>query len=56
MEAKALKDTLADKTAEEFEKFYNTVGEMEADFLVNKVACRIAVLRVNPHKDRLTKV
>ena len=56
MKAKALVDTLGDKIAEEFEKFYNTVGEVEADFLVNKVASRIAVLRVKPHKDSLTKV
>ena len=56
MEAKSLEDTLGDKIAEEFETFYNTVGEVEADFLVNKVASRIAVLRVKPHKERQTKV
>ena len=56
MEAKALVDTLGDKIAKEVETFYNTVGEVEAKVLVNKVCSRIAVLTVKPHEDRLTKV
>ena len=49
-------DTLGDIIAEEVETFYNTVGEVEAEVLVNKVGSRLAVLRVKQHKDRLTKV
>ena len=56
MEAKALVDTLRDKKADQVQTFYNTVGEVKAEVLVIKVDSRIAVLRVKPHEDRLTKV
>ena len=56
MEAKALVDTLRDKIAVQVQTFYNTVGEVKAEVLVIKVHSRIPVLRVKPHKDRLTKV
>ena len=56
MEAKALVDTLGDKIADKVQTFYNTVGEVKAEVLVIKVDSRIAVLRVKPHEDRVTKV
>ena len=56
MEAKALVETLGDKIADQVQTFYNTVGEVKAEVLVIKVDSRIAVLRVKPHEDRLTKV
>ena len=37
---------LTDRIAREVETFYNTVGEVEGDLMANKVAPRIAVLRV----------
>ena len=55
MEANALVDTLADRIANQVQKFYNTVGEVIAGVLVFKVASRIAVLRGKPHEDMLTK-
>ena len=51
MEANALVDTLADKIANQVQKFYNTVGEVKAEVLVFKVASRIAVLSGKPHED-----
>ena len=55
MEANALVDTLADKIANQVQKFYNTVGEMKAEVLVFKVASSIAVLSGKPNEDMLTK-
>ena len=43
---KAVVDTLKDRIAEKVKTFYNTVGKVEAELLVNKVANRIAVIRV----------
>ena len=43
---KAVVDTLKDKIAEKVKTSYNTVGKVEAELLVNKVANRIAVIRV----------
>jgi len=56
VEAKELKDTLRDGIAQEVETFYNTVGELEAEVLVNKVANKIAVLRGKTLGHKLTKV
>ena len=55
MEANALVDTLADRIANQVQKFYNTVGEVKAEVLFFKVALRIAVLTGKPHEDMLTK-
>ena len=43
---KAVVDTLKDQIAEKVKTCYNTVGKVEAELLVNKVANRIAVIRV----------
>ena len=43
---KAVVDTLKDRIAEKVKTSYNTVGKVEAELLVNKVANRIAVIRV----------
>ena len=55
MEANALIDTLADKIANQVQKFYNTVGEVKAEILFFKVTSRIAVLSNKPHENMLTK-
>ena len=39
-------DTLKDRIAEKVKTSYNTVGKVEAELLVNKVANRIAIIRV----------
>ena len=46
VQAKAVVDTLKDKIAEKVKTSYNTVGKVEAELLVNKVANKIAVIRV----------
>ena len=56
MEAKAIVDTLRDRIAEEVKTFYNTVGEVEGEVLVNKVAPRLAMVRVKTLRDKLTEV
>ena len=56
MEAKAIVDTLRDRIAEEVKTFYDTVGEMEGEVLVNKVAPRIAMVTVKTLRDKLTEV
>ena len=56
MQAKALVDTLGDRIAEEVEIFYKTVGWVEAEVLVKKVALRIAVVRVETLGDKLKEV
>ena len=43
---KAVVDTLKDRIAEKVKTSYNTVGKVEAELLVTKVANRIAVIRV----------
>ena len=43
---KAVVDTLKDRIAEKVKTSYNTVGKVEAELLVNKVANSIAVIRV----------
>ena len=43
---KAVVDTLKDRIAEKVKTSYNTVGKVEAELLVNKVANMIAVIRV----------
>ena len=43
MKAKALVETLWHRTEEKVETLYNTVGEVEGDVLVNKVARRLAL-------------
>ena len=49
-------DTLKDRIPEKVKTFYNTVGGAEAELLVNKVANRIAVIRVKTLKQKLTEV
>ena len=56
MEVEAVVDILRDSIAEEVETFYNTVGEVEAELLVNKVAPRIAVVRCKTLRHKLTEV
>lgn len=46
MKAKAQVDTLWHRIEEEVGTLYNTVGEVEAEVLVNKVARRLALLRL----------
>ena len=46
VQAKAAVDTLKDRIAEKVKTSYNTVGKVEAELLVNKVATRIAVIRL----------
>ena len=41
-----LVDTVRDNSGKKVQTFYNTLGEVEANVLVNKVATRIAVQRV----------
>ena len=48
-------DTLKDRIAEKVETFYNTVGEVEAEPLVNKVSNRMAVIRVKTLGQKLTE-
>ena len=49
-------DTLKDRIAEKVKTFYNTMGEAKAELLVNKVANRIAVIRVKTLGENLTEV
>lgn len=56
VQAKALVDTLKERIVEKVEIFYNTVGEVEAEPLVNKMANRIAVIRVKTLGQKLIKV
>ena len=56
MQAKALVDTLKDRIAEEVKTFYNTVGQVEAEVLVNKFTPIIAVQRVKTLGHKLTEV
>ena len=56
VQAKALVDTLKERIVEKVEIFYNTVGEVKAEPLVNKMANRIAVIRVKTLGQKLIKV
>ena len=49
-------DKLQDRIAEKVKTFYKTLGEAEAELLVNKVANRIAVIRVKTLAEKLTEV
>lgn len=49
-------DTLAEEIAKEVKTFYSTVGEVDAEVLLNKVASSKAVVRVSTLADKLTKV
>ena len=49
-------DTLKDRIAEKVKTFYKTVGKAEAELLVNKVANRIAVIRVKTLAEKLTEL
>ena len=49
-------DTLKDKIAEKVKTFYKTVGEADAELQVNKVANRIAVIRVKTLGEKLTEL
>ena len=52
---KAVVDTLKDRIAEKVKTSYNTVGKVEAELLVNKVANRIAVIRVKILAQKLSR-
>ena len=56
VQAKALVDTLKNRIAEKVETFYNTVGQVVAQLLVNKVANKMAVIRVKTLGQKLTEV
>ena len=56
MKVKALVETLWHRIEEEVGTLYNTVGEVEADVLVNKVARRLALLRLRTLADKLTDI
>ena len=56
MKAKALVETRWHKIEEKVGTLYNTVGEVEADVLVNKVAGRLALLRLRTLADKLTEI
>ena len=56
MQAKALVDTLKDRIAEEVKTFYNTVGQVKAEVLVNTFTPIIAVLSVKTPGHNLTEV
>ena len=56
MKAKPLVETLWHRIEEEVETLYNTVGEVEGDVLVNKVVCRLALLRLRTLGDKLTEI
>ena len=56
MKAKALVETLWHRIEEKVGTLYNTVGEVEADALVNKVARRLAVLKLSTLADTLTDI
>ena len=49
-------ESLGHRIAEEVGTLYNTVGQVEADVLVNKVAPRIALLRLRTLADKLTEM
>ena len=49
-------DILRDRIAEKVQTFYNTVGEVEAELLVNKVAPRIALVRCKTLRHKLTEL
>ena len=54
--ARALVYTLGEEIAKEVETFHSTVGEIEAEVVLNKVASRKAVVRVSTLAYKLTKV
>ena len=56
MKVKSLEETLWRRIEEEVRTLYNTVGEVEADVLVNKVARRLALLRLRTLADKLTDI
>ena len=49
-------DTLAEEKAKKVETFHSTVGEVDAEVLLNKVASSKALVRVSTLADKLTKV
>ena len=49
-------ETLWHRTEEKVETLYNTVGEVEGDVLVNKVARRLALLRLRILGDKLPEI
>ena len=52
---KAVVDTLKDRIAKKVKTCYNTVGKVEAELLVNKVANSIAVIRVKILEQKLPR-
>ena len=55
-EVKALVDTVGHRIPEKVGTFYNNVGKVAPDVLVNKVAPRIAVVTERTLTDKLTEV
>ena len=53
--ARGLVETLAEEIAKRVETLYSTVGEVDAEVLLNKVASSKAVVRVSTLADKLTK-
>ena len=49
-------DTLAEEKAKKVETFHSTVGEVDPEVLLNKVASSKAVVRVSTLADKLTKL
>ena len=56
MKAKALVDTLWYRIEEEVGTLYNTVGEVEAAVLVNKVARRLPLFTIKTLGERLNEI
>ena len=54
--ARALVYTLGEEKAKKVQTFHSTVGEVEAEVLLNKVASRKAVVRVSTLAYKLIKV
>ena len=54
--ARALVYTLGEEIAKKVQTFHSTVGEVEPEVLLNKVASRKAVVRVSTLAYKLTKV
>ena len=49
-------ESLGHRIAEEVGTLYNTLGEVKAEVLVNKVAARKALLRLGTLADKLTEM
>ena len=54
--ARGLVETLTEEIAKKVETFHSTVGEVDAEVLLKKVASSKALVRVSTLADKLTKV